>query len=109
MNALVCQGMGKKSEFIRIRADDQLKEALAKAAARDIRTEADEARYILMKELGLLIEEESTTYRLQEQETDQPVTHDLAPHPAPSLPPAPPRERTPPKPSKQQNPKPPIP
>lgn len=57
--------VGKKNEFIRIRADDALKEALAQAATRDVRTEADEARYLLMKALGLLIEEEHAPYQPQ--------------------------------------------
>lgn len=62
MELLALSSMGKKNEFIRIRADDALKEALAKAAAKDIRTEADEARYLLMKALGLLAAEEVEPY-----------------------------------------------
>lgn len=54
--------MGKKTEFIRIRADDALKEALAKAAQKDVRSEADEARYLLMKSLGLIACEEQAPY-----------------------------------------------
>jgi len=54
--------MGKKNEFIRIRADDALKEALSRAAEKDIRSEADEARYLLMKALGLLAAEELAPY-----------------------------------------------
>lgn len=57
MDSVGCQTMTKKNEFIRIRADDALKDALAKAAERDIRTEADEARYLLMKALGLIAED----------------------------------------------------
>lgn len=57
--------MGKKTEYIHIRADTDLKEALARAAQRDIRTESDEARYLLMKALGLLIEEDAPTYRIR--------------------------------------------
>lgn len=57
MDAISFPSMGKKNEFIRIRSDEALKDALAKAAARDIRTEADEARYLLMKSLGLIAEE----------------------------------------------------
>jgi hypothetical protein len=56
--------MGKKSQFIRIRADEALKEALAKAAERDVRAEADEARFLLMKALGLIAAEEVATYEV---------------------------------------------
>lgn len=62
MEQVAFHSMGKKNEFIRIRADDALKEALAKAAQRDVRTEADEARYLLMRSLGLLAAEEQSTY-----------------------------------------------
>ena len=61
MALLASQAMGKKNEFIRIRADDALKAALAKAAEQHIRSEADEARYLLMKSLGM-IREEVTPY-----------------------------------------------
>lgn len=54
--------MAKKTEYIHIRADQELKDALSKAAARHVRGEADEARYILMKGLGLLIEEDAAPY-----------------------------------------------
>lgn len=57
MGYVLSAPMGKKNEFIRIRADDTLKDALAKAAERDIRTEADEARYLLMRTLGLIAED----------------------------------------------------
>lgn len=57
MELLELQPVGKKNEFIRIRADDVLKQALDKAAARDVRSLADEARYLLMKQLGLIAEE----------------------------------------------------
>lgn len=57
MGYVLSAPMGKKNEFIRIRADDVLKDALAKAAERDIRTEADEARYLLMRALGLIAED----------------------------------------------------
>lgn len=57
MGLLASQPMAKKSEFIRIRADEALKEALSKAAERDVRSESDEARYLLMKSLGLIAEE----------------------------------------------------
>ncbi len=49
--------MGKKTEYIHIRADAELKAALAEAAARSIRTEADQARYLLMRALGLIAED----------------------------------------------------
>lgn len=54
--------MGKKTQYIHIRADQELKDALAKAAARDVRQEADEARYLLMKALGILAEEDPHPY-----------------------------------------------
>lgn len=63
MALLTSQPMGKKTEFIRIRADDALKDALAYAAQRDVRSESDEARYLLMKALGLLVEEETPPYQ----------------------------------------------
>lgn len=66
MDAVGSDVMGKKNEFIRIRADEALKDALAKAAARDVRTEADEARYLLMKSLGL-IAEDITPYQTRGQ------------------------------------------
>ena len=62
MELLTWSPMGKKNEFIRIRADDALKEALSRAAAKDIRSEADEARYLLMKALGLLSAEDLAPY-----------------------------------------------
>lgn len=62
MELLALAPMGKKTEFIRIRADDALKEALAKAAEKDVRSEADEARYLLMKSLGLIAAEDETPY-----------------------------------------------
>jgi len=55
--------MGKKTEYIHIRADAELKAAIMEAAQRDIRTEADEARYLLMKALGLLAEEKPAPYQ----------------------------------------------
>jgi hypothetical protein len=55
--------MAKKEKYIRIRADDTLKDALASAAERDVRTEADQARFLLMKSLGL-IAEDVTHYRV---------------------------------------------
>lgn len=70
MEQVAFHPMGKKNEFIRIRADDALKEALAKAAEKDIRTEADEARYLLMKALGLLAAEDIEPYS-----TRSPRTH----------------------------------
>lgn len=57
MELLHSQPVGKKNEFIRIRADDALKEALDKAAERDVRSRADEARYLIMKSLGMIAEE----------------------------------------------------
>lgn len=70
MELLALAPMGKKNEFIRIRADDALKAALSRAAAQDIRSEADEARYLLMKALGLLAAEEVEPYA-----TRNPRTH----------------------------------
>lgn len=62
MELLALPAVGKKTEFIRIRADDALKEALAKAAEKDVRSEADEARYLLMKALGLIAAEDQAPY-----------------------------------------------
>jgi len=45
--------MAKKTQFIRIRVDEDLKRALKEAADRDDRSEADQARHILRKALGL--------------------------------------------------------
>lgn len=59
--------MGKKTEYIHIRADAELKAALADAAHRDIRTESDEARYLLMKALGMIREESEPYKRLDPQ------------------------------------------
>lgn len=43
-----------KDEFIRIRVCEDLKRALAEAAYLDCRTETDEARFLLLKALGML-------------------------------------------------------
>jgi len=43
-----------KGEFIRVRVCEDLKAALTEAAYRDCRTETDEARFLLMKALGML-------------------------------------------------------
>lgn len=58
MEPLGFRVMGGKGKFIRIRADDVLKAALSKSAAVHVRQEADEARYLLMKVLGLLEQDE---------------------------------------------------
>lgn len=50
-------GVEKKNKYIHIRSDAQLKEALADSARRHMRKETDEARYLLMKSLGLIAEE----------------------------------------------------
>lgn len=56
--------MGKKSEHIRIRADEELKKALKEAAERECRTEADQARYIILSHFGLLpVAEGKKAYR----------------------------------------------
>jgi hypothetical protein len=57
MKPLAFSPMGKKTKFIHIRADDALNEALDKAAERDVRSRADEARYLIMKSLGMIAEE----------------------------------------------------
>lgn len=57
MELLDLQPVGKKNEFIRIRADDALKQALDKAAEQHVRSRADEARFLLMKSLGMIMEE----------------------------------------------------
>lgn len=54
--------MAKKSKFIRIRSDDELKAAIAAAAAKSDRQEADQARYILRVALGLLEPEGDHVY-----------------------------------------------
>lgn len=59
MSYIISVPMGKKNEFIRIRSDDALKAALAESAKRHIRQESDEARFLLMKSLGLLKEEDA--------------------------------------------------
>ena len=53
MALVVSTLMAKKTEFIRIRVDAELKRALNKAAERQDRQEADQARYLLRKGLGL--------------------------------------------------------
>lgn len=68
MGYVLSAPMGKKNEFIRIRADDVLKDALAKAAERDIRTEADEARYLLMRVRFYSEEERRTLYAALDDE-----------------------------------------
>lgn len=55
--------MAKKSKFIRIRADDELKAAIASAAAKADRQEADQVRYILRVALGLRGAESDLVYR----------------------------------------------
>lgn len=57
MSHLLFPAVSKKMKYIHIRADEALKEALAQAAMRDVRSEADEARYLLMKSLGMIAEE----------------------------------------------------
>ena len=47
--------MSKKTHFIRIRVDEELKNALQKAAELEDRQEACQARYILRKALGLVL------------------------------------------------------
>lgn len=44
----------QKGEFIRVRVSEDLKAALSEAAYRDCRNETDEARFLLMKALGML-------------------------------------------------------
>lgn len=58
--------MAKKNEFIRIRADNDLKKALAEAAERHDRQEADQARYILRVALGLVVAEDSAAYKIRD-------------------------------------------
>lgn len=45
---------GKKDEFIRIRADEHLKRMLSEAASKAHRKEADHARYLIERGLGLI-------------------------------------------------------
>ncbi len=54
MESLAFCTMAKKDEFIRIRADEDLKAALHEAAQRSDRKEADQARYLLRIALGLV-------------------------------------------------------
>lgn len=61
MRILVSQPMGKKGEFIRIRADAELKQALAESAKNHIRQEADEARYAHLADAHLRQAVESLT------------------------------------------------
>lgn len=74
MGLLVSQPMGKKGEFIRIRADADLKQALAQSAKLHIRQEADEARYLLMKSLGM-IREDIEPYRKLEPQKKKTLDH----------------------------------
>jgi plasmid stability protein len=46
--------MAKKSHFIRIRVDDELKRALKELSSREDRSEADQTRHLLRKALGLI-------------------------------------------------------
>ena len=64
--------MGKKDEFIRIRADAELKQALAESAKIHIRQEADEARYLLMKSLGMIREDIEPYKRLDSHKKKTP-------------------------------------
>lgn len=57
--------MGGMDKYIHIKSDDELKAALAESAKRHMRKETDEARYLLMKALGLLIEEDVPPYRIR--------------------------------------------
>jgi len=59
--------MGGKNEFIHIRADEELKAALKKAAQRYDRKDSDQARYILRMALGL-IPEGNEDYRVKKEE-----------------------------------------
>ena len=74
MRILVSQPMGKKGEFIRIRADAELKQALAESAKNHIRQEADEARYLLRKSLGM-IREDIEPYKRLETQKKKPLDH----------------------------------
>lgn len=66
MARLAFPTMPKKNEFIRIRADNELKKALTEAAERHDRQEADQARYILRVALGLVIAEDSGAYKIRD-------------------------------------------
>ena len=66
MERLAFPVMPKKNEFIRIRADNELKKALTEAAERHDRQEADQARYILRVALGLVVAEDSTAYKIRD-------------------------------------------
>ena len=55
--------MGGMDKYIHIKSGRELKDALADSAKRHMRKETDEARYLLMKALGLLAEEETPPYQ----------------------------------------------
>jgi hypothetical protein len=55
--------MAKKNEFIRIRSDDELKQALRDAALRYDRQESDQARYLLRCALGLIPTEDTIVHQ----------------------------------------------
>jgi hypothetical protein len=57
--------MAKKTEFIRIRVDTELKQALDDEAHRQDRQEADQARHLLRKALGLVVSEKEPDYSLK--------------------------------------------
>lgn len=64
MEPLAFFTMGKKDKFIRIRSDDELKDALRKAGERCDRKEADQARWILRRVLGLTAAEDESVYEI---------------------------------------------
>jgi len=64
MEHLAFCSMGKNSEYIRIRADNELKAALKAAAERQDRKESDQARFILRRALGLVAAEDEANYEV---------------------------------------------
>lgn len=73
--------MGGKNEFIHIRADEELKAALKKAAERYDRKDADQARYILRMALGL-IPEGNEDYRVKKDKEKEKEKEPISKHPS---------------------------
>ena len=63
--------MGGMDKYIHIKSDRELKTALSESAKRHMRKETDEARYLLMKALGLLVEEDVLPYRPRGHPTEK--------------------------------------
>lgn len=68
--------MGGMNKYIHIKSSEQLKAALEESAKRHMRKETDEARYLLMKALGLLVEEETPPYETRGHPFQKKKGHD---------------------------------